>query len=51
MNDALSTSMFWVGALFAFTPLAVGGVVLWVLWRKRRASDRKTLPPSAETSG
>jgi hypothetical protein len=40
MNDPLSTSMFWVGALFAFTPIVVGGTVLAVWWWQRRADKQ-----------
>lgn len=40
MNHALDTSMFWVGALFAFTPIVVGGTVIAIWWWKRkRESD------------
>lgn len=35
-HDALDTSMFWVGALFAFTPIVLGGAVLFIWWRRRR---------------
>ena len=36
MNDPVSTSMFWVGALFAFTPVIVGGTVIGIWWWKRK---------------
>jgi hypothetical protein len=36
VNDALSTSMFWVGAMFAFTPIVVAGTVIAVVWWKHR---------------
>ncbi|HEX9633050.1 MAG TPA: hypothetical protein VGA02_11375 [Gemmatimonadales bacterium] len=41
MNHALDASMFWVGALFAFTPIVLGGVVIGIWWwmRKRGALD------------
>ncbi|HUF27928.1 MAG TPA: hypothetical protein VMM18_13210 [Gemmatimonadaceae bacterium] len=42
-NEALHTSMFWVGALFAFTPIVVGGGVIaawW--WMKKRDEGRGT---------
>ncbi|MDH3496781.1 MAG: hypothetical protein OER21_08470 [Gemmatimonadota bacterium] len=47
MNDALSTSMFWVGALFAFTPIVVGGIVIGVWWltRKRVAGSGERFSP------
>jgi hypothetical protein len=49
MNDALDDGMFWVGALFAFTPIIVGGaaVGVWWLWRRReRTSGAPAAPPS-----
>jgi len=47
MNEALDTSMFWVGALFAFTPVVVGGLVIAVWWftRKRGAASGEPYPP------
>jgi hypothetical protein len=45
-DDALSLSMFWAGALMVFTPLIVGGIVLGVWWRQRRAARRK--PPGRQ---
>ena len=31
--------MFWVGAMFAFTPIIVGGgVVLAIRWMRRKSS-------------
>ncbi len=59
MNDALSMSMFWVGALFAFTPIVVGGIVIGVWWwTKRRGVGRGELfapgdqaAPEAPASG
>ena len=47
MNDPLSTSMFWVGAMFAFTPVVVGGAVLAVWWRMRKA-EQHTAPGPAD---
>lgn len=44
MNDALSTSMFWVGAMFAFTPIVVGGTVVAIIWWKRRQGARADQP-------
>ena len=36
-HEALHDAMFWVGALFAFTPIVVGGgVVLAIRWMRRR---------------
>jgi len=48
MNSALDTSMFWVGAMFAFTPILVGGSVIAVWWwhRRRDAEARRTSPES-----
>ncbi len=45
MNDALSTSMFWVGAMFAFTPLLVCGTVVGIWWHLRRR-ERQSLEPT-----
>jgi len=45
VNEGLSTSMFWVGAMFAFTPVVLIGIVMavWWNWRKRKqaAEDGK----------
>lgn len=43
MNDALSTSMFWVGAMFAFTPVILTGSVLtiWWFWRRRKQNEEE----------
>jgi hypothetical protein len=38
-EDSLSLTMFWVGVLFAFTPILVVAVVIgttWYLRKKRR---------------
>lgn len=35
-QDALSTGMFWVGALTALTPIVIAGVVVVVVWRGRK---------------
>jgi hypothetical protein len=34
-DDGLSLSMFWAGALMAFTPLICAAVVIGVWWRTR----------------
>jgi len=51
MNPALDTSMFWVGAMFAFTPIIVGGTVIGIWWwmKKRGALDEPPVrpPPSS----
>lgn len=41
-HDAADLAMFWVGALFAFTPLVFFGVVIGVWWyqRKRKSGAR-----------
>ena len=36
-DDALSMAMFLAGALMVFTPLITASVVVYVLWRKKRA--------------
>lgn len=39
-HDALSSVMFWVGAMFVFTPILVVAIVLatsWHLKRKRKS--------------
>jgi hypothetical protein len=41
-EDSLSLTMFWVGVLFAFTPILVVAVVVgttWYLRKKRRTGD------------
>ena len=52
MNDALNDSMFWVGALFAFTPIVVGGAAIGIWWwqRRREAAAREALR-DADSSG
>ena len=35
-DDVLSLSMFWVGAMFVFTPVIIAGVVIAVIWWGRR---------------
>jgi len=35
-GDPLDQSMFWVGAMFAFTPVIVGGTFIAVWWRGRQ---------------
>ncbi len=35
-HDAMATSMFWVGAMFVFTPIICVGAVLLVVWWQRR---------------
>lgn len=38
-HDTLSLSMFWAGALMAFTPLLGAAAVLLVWWRRRPTRD------------
>jgi len=40
MNHAADTAMFWVGALFVFTPILFFGIVIGVWWfqQKKRAA-------------
>jgi hypothetical protein len=33
--------MFWVGALFAFTPVVVGGTAVGIWWWVRRRERRR----------
>ncbi len=44
MNDPVSTSMFWVGAMFAFTPVVVGGTVIAIWWWKRKQATQAESP-------
>jgi hypothetical protein len=36
MNHAADTAMFWVGALFVFTPIVFFGIVIGVWWYQQR---------------
>lgn len=46
--DSLSTSVFWVGALFVFTPLVLGRTVLGVWWyQKKKGEPPMKSPPEA----
>ncbi|MBI2071591.1 MAG: hypothetical protein HYW06_10630 [Gemmatimonadetes bacterium] len=52
MNHAADTAMFWVGALFVFTPIVFFGIVIGVWWyqqKKRRAEVREE-PDASEVS-
>lgn len=43
-HDAADLAMFWVGALFVFTPIAFFGIVIGVWWyqqKKRGAGARE----------
>lgn len=47
MNDALSTSMFWVGALMVAAPLVFFGIVIAVwAYQKRRNREVRSEGPS-----
>ena len=37
--DAVSSAMFWVGALFVLTPMVCAGVVIGVWWYQRKKSQ------------
>lgn len=43
-HDSLDQTMFWTGAMFAFTPMILAGIVLAVWWRarKRQQAESKT---------
>ena len=41
-HDRLDTAMFWVGAMFAFTPILVGLIVASVIWWQRRRKLEET---------
>ena len=35
-HDAMGAAMFWVGALFVFTPIVLTGIVIGAIWLQRR---------------
>jgi hypothetical protein len=39
-HHAAEAAMFWVGALFVFTPIVFAGVILGVWWYGRRRERR-----------
>jgi len=43
MNHPADTAMFWVGALFVFTPIVFFGIVIGVWWyqQKRRGAGSR----------
>ena len=47
VHDRLDAAMFWVGALFAFTPVLIGIGVASVVWwhRRKQAQPGATAPP------
>ena len=40
-HDAMGSAMLWVGALFVFTPLVFGGLVVGIWWLQRRKEKRE----------
>ena len=45
LHDSLDQTMFWTGAMFAFTPVFIAAIVLAVWWRgHKRVQAQK--PPS-----
>ncbi len=40
MSDALSTSMFWAGALLALTPIVIGGIAVLAWWHTHKRPGR-----------
>ncbi len=51
-HTALDQGMFWVGALFVFTPIIFTGIVLGVWWhgKKHRAKEKAEAGPSQPVS-
>jgi hypothetical protein len=47
-HTALDQGMFWVGAMFVFTPMISAGIVLGVWWygKKRQERDREAASAS-----
>lgn len=43
--DVMSDAMFWVGALFVFTPIILTGIVIGAIWFQRRRRG----PPGPDT--
>jgi hypothetical protein len=43
-EETLSLTMFWVGVLFAFTPILVVAVVIGTTWYLRRKRKPGELP-------
>ncbi len=40
--EAISMTMFWVGALFVLTPIVSAGIVLSVWWYQRKKAQATT---------
>lgn len=51
MNHALDTSMFWVGAMFAFTPIILGGTVIAVWWWMKKRGALGEPPVGGPSAG
>lgn len=51
-HDAADLAMFWVGALFVFTPIVFFGIVLGVWWyqQKKRGAGTPGEPGASEVS-
>lgn len=64
-DDPMGAAMFWVGALFVFTPIVLAGIVIGMWWYTRRrereakaraarspelAAPRETAPSAEEQS-
>ena len=51
-HTALDQSMFWVGALFVFTPIIFAGIVLGVWWygKKHPAQEKPGETPGTPVS-
>jgi hypothetical protein len=48
-HDAADLAMFWVGALFVFTPITFFGVILGVWWyQQKKRSAQDSSPQSAQ---
>ncbi len=48
-HDAADLAMFWVGALFVFTPIVFFGVILGVWWfQRRRDLPSLSVPPPCQ---
>jgi hypothetical protein len=48
-HTILDQSMFWVGALFVFTPIIFAGIVLGVWWYgKKHSPDSQDRPRPGE---
>ena len=44
-HDVMSNAMFWVGALFVFTPIILTGIVIGAIWLQRR----RRVPPGPDS--